>query len=265
MVESTLNYLAPMAERPFYYIGRKPPEGEPWRNTKGDRRIVPIRDARSIEATLDDQGFAMVSHRTELSDPYDAEEVRRVYYPEMERLVAEHLGAPRVLAFDHNVRHQALAEQGEAGAQAPVRFVHNDYTLGSGPQRVRDLIEPEAEAERLVAGRFAVINVWKPLAGPVEQAPLAFCSAASMQPEDFVPTNLIYRDRVGEVYSVTFRDAHEWFYYPAMRADEAMLLKCYDSSPEVARFTAHTAIDDPTSPEGAAPRESIEVRTLAFF
>jgi hypothetical protein len=86
-----------------------------------------------------------------------------------------------------------------------------------------------------------------------------------MKQEDFVETSLEYADRTGEVYSLSFNPDHRWYYYPAMRANEAMLLKCYDSDEGVARFTAHSAIDDPTSPEAAKPRESIEVRTLAFF
>jgi hypothetical protein len=51
-----------------------------------------------------------------------------------------------------------------------------------------------------------------------------------------------------------------------MQRDEALLLKCYDSSVDGrARWTAHTAFDDPTSPPNPAPRESIEARTIAFF
>jgi hypothetical protein len=80
-----------------------------------------------------------------------------------------------------------------------------------------------------------------------------------------LPTDLVYADRTGEIYSFTWREQHRWFYYPAMRADEALLLKCYDSHGDAARFTAHTAFDDPTSRPDAAVRESIEVRTLAFW
>jgi hypothetical protein len=51
-----------------------------------------------------------------------------------------------------------------------------------------------------------------------------------------------------------------------MRPDEVMLLKCFDSARDGrARFTAHSAFDDPNTRENAPPRESIEVRTLAFF
>ena len=264
MVESMLNYLAPMRERPVYWL-TKPPDGRPWRNTRGDRRVLPIHDARSVDPppSLDREGFALVSHETAASNLYDSGCIREVYYPEMEELVADATGARRVLAFDHNVRNAQKAAGGEHVAQAPVRFCHNDYTLGSAPQRVRDLLPREAEA--LLERRFAVINVWKPIRGPVEETPLAFCDARTLQQRDFIETSLEYGDRTGEVYSLRFNPDHRWYYYPSMGAHEAMLLKCYDSKVGVARFTAHSAIDDPSSPEDAKPRESIEVRTLAFF
>jgi hypothetical protein len=168
-----------------------------------------------------------------------------------------------VVAFDHNLRSAARAEQGEAGLQHPVRFVHNDYTEASGPRRVRDLMGEEAGT--LLRHRLAVINVWKPIRGPVLESPLAFLDARSIVPGDFLPTDLRYADRVGEIYSLTYNPEHRWYYYPLMRSDEALLLKCYDSDPRPARFTAHSAIDDPRSPPDAPPRESVEVRTLAFF
>ena len=117
----------------------------------------------------------------------------------------------------------------------------------------------------LLEHRFAVINVWKPIRGRVEASPLAVCDARTIRPQDLVTTDLRYLDRVGEIYSLRFNPAHRWFYYPRMRAHEVMLLKCFDSDPARARFTAHTAFDDPTSPPDPPPRESIEVRPLAFF
>jgi hypothetical protein len=87
-----------------------------------------------------------------------------------------------------------------------------------------------------------------------------------MMLKDFVATDLRYRDRTGEVYSVAYNPNHRWYYFPKMRRDEALLLKCYDSADDGrARFTAHTGIDDPTSPPDAAHRESIEARMLVFF
>ena len=261
MVEATLNYLAPMEERPFYVLHETPP-GAPRRNTKGDRRVVEVHDARALDppACLDREGFALVRHRTAV-DLYDADAVRDAYYREVERLVAGATGATRVLAFDHNLRRADGG--GGAGVQDAVRLVHNDYTERSGPQRVRDLLG--ASAEPALAGRFAVVNAWRPIVGPVATTPLAVCDARSIPSRSLVPSDLRYPDRTGEIYTLTFDPGHRWFSFPGMRTDEVLLIKCFDSGRGRARFTAHTAFDDPTSPAGAPSRESIEVRTLAFF
>lgn len=143
-------------------------------------------------------------------------------------------------------------------------FVHNDYTHASGPQRVRDLI-PGDEAEQLIQRRFAVINVWKPIVGPVEKSPLAVCDASTMDADDFIETDLLYPNRNGEIYSVAHSDRHRWLYVSEMQASEAMLLKCYDSDQNgIARFTAHCAFEIPGTDHYPA-RESIEVRTLVFY
>jgi len=263
-VQAMLRYLGDMAERP-YFLAYEPPAGVPTRNTRGNRQTVPIGDARTLTPppSLDAEGFVLVRHRTAARDLCDEAAIRAVYYPEMERLVRAATGATRVVAFDHNLRSATVAERRGAGVQAPVRFPHNDYTERSAPQRVRDLLPDEAE--RLLRHRYAVINTWKPIRGPVVDAPLAFCDARSITPGDLVATDLRYRDRAGEIYSLRWNPAHRWFYFSAMEADEVLLLKCFDSDPERASFTAHSAFDHPAAPPGASPRESIEVRTLAFF
>ncbi len=145
----------------------------------------------------------------------------------------------------------------------PVTSVHNDYTVKSGPQRVRDLMGEEAE--ELLRHRFEIVNVWRPIRGPLRDAPLAICDATSVAFADFVPSDLVYRDRKGETYRVRYNPAHRWFYVPEMRTDEAVLIKCYDSAEDgTVRFTAHSAFEDPTAPSDVLPRESIELRTLLF-
>ena len=207
-LESTLSYLAEMPEKPYFYLS-EPPPGAASRNTKGDRRTVTIHDARELPTrpSLDVEGFTLARHETSVENLYDPERVRAGYYPEMEDLVRAATGAARVVAFDHNVRCAPLAERREHGAQAPVRYVHNDYTESSGPQRVRDLF-PAAEADRLLRHRFAVINVWKPIRHRVEESPLGVCDARSLRMEDLVSTELRYPDRLGEIYSVRFHPAH---------------------------------------------------------
>ena len=142
--------------------------------------------------------------------------------------------------------------------------VHGDYTEISGPQRVRDLMG--LEADDLLSRRFAIINVWRPIRGPLFDAPLALCDATSLATGDLVPQDLIYRDRTGEIYGLTYNPAHRWYYAPAMQADEALLLKCFDSQIDGrARFMPHTSFADPNAPADMPPRESIELRTLVFF
>jgi hypothetical protein len=80
-------------------------------------------------------------------------------------------------------------------------------------------------------------------------------------------SELLYRDRRGEIYSVTYNPAHRWFYVPGMRVDEVLLLKCFDSLDDgsVARFAPHSAFVDPAAPPDAPFRESIELRTYLIF
>ena len=162
------------------------------------------------------------------------------------------------------MRNAAKAERDATAVREAVQRVHNDYTVKSGPQRVRDLF-PADEAEWLLRHRVAMVNVWRPIRGPVRDMPLAVADAASIAFDDLVPSDLIYRDRVGETYGVSFSPRHRWFYFPEMTPDEALFIKVYDSDARRARFSAHTAFADPTAPADAAPRESIEVRTFAFF
>jgi len=261
-----LNYLLRTSEKPYSYTFSPPPPGKPQRSGQYQSLALPIRDGRRVvgQLSLDRQGFALVPHATAVQDLYDDAEVRATYYPEMEALVQRVTGADKVVVFDHTWRSNAPGRRGEAGIREPVLRAHNDYTVKSGPQRVRDLLEP-AEAEQRLKHRFAIINVWRPIRGPLTEAPLALCDAGSMAAGDFIASDLIYRDRIGETYAVAHNPEHRWFYFPAMQRDETVLIKCYDSAADRARFTAHTAFEDPTAPANPLPRESIEIRTLVFF
>jgi len=265
-VEAELHYLGRMAERPRNYTFTPPP-GVPRSNIVTDSHRVPVYDVRDIarDVSLDREGFAVLHHASAVRDFYNEEELRRIYYPETERLIAEKTGASRVFIFDHTVRRRVRdVEDRAAGVpRQPATRVHVDHTEKSGPQRVRDFFGQEAEA--LLRGRVQVINLWRPIRGPLRDAPLAVCDARSVAPRDLVPSDLVYQDRVGETYGVTYNPAHRWFYVPEMRTDEALLLKCFDSATDGrARFAPHTAFDDPTAPADVLPRESIEIRTLVF-
>jgi len=265
VVEAELNYLVPVSVRPRYYT-YDPPAGVPRSNSAYEAHCMRIHDLRPVagNATLDEQGFAVLRQRSAVRDFQSEAEIRGTYYPEAEALLKRITGASRIFIFDHTLRrHIPGAEDDRQGVRQPARRVHVDHTERSGPQRVRDLIPDEAEM--LLGGRVQIINLWRPIRGPVLDAPLALCDASSVAPQDLVPSDLVYRDRIGETYAVTPSPRHRWFYLSRMQPDEAFLIKCYDSKTDGrARFAPHTAFTDPTTPADVPPRESIELRTLVF-
>ena len=263
-VEAPLTYLADTKVRPVTY---NPPPGTGLVRREGNygKFVTRIANGRPIvqELSLDREGFLLARHETEVGDFHDESQLRSVYYPEVQRLVARATGAAKVIVFDHTIRTAERAV--ERGYRAPVSMVHNDYTERSGPQRVRDLL-PAAEAEERLRHRFVEINVWRPIRGPVEAWPLALADASSVAAKDVITCDLVYADRTGEIYYGVYSPQHRWYYFPRMQRNEAILIKCYDSEKDGrARFSLHTAFDDPTTRPDAPPRESIEVRTFAFF
>ncbi|MDF5713451.1 MAG: CmcJ/NvfI family oxidoreductase [Rhizonema sp. NSF051] len=269
-VEANLNYLIPMAERPVNYT-YEPPPGVPRHNGTYQAHKRTIYNARSIShnISLDREGVALTQHNSSVRDFYDEDEIRRVYYPEAEQLLLDVTGATKVVIFDHTLRNAHEAQNNNI-VKEPVRRVHNDFTAKSGYTRARLELAArgidEDEIDALLQQRFAVINIWRAIASPIQESPLAVCDAQSIAPTDLVASDLVYRDRVGEVYAIAYNPTHRWFYFPQMQPNEALLIKCFDSAEDGrARFAAHTAFDDPTSPPNAAPRQSIELRTLVFL
>lgn len=266
-VEAELNYLGATAQRPRYFAYDRD-DADPPPHMPLEPHRMQIHDLRPVadRLSLDLQGFALAEHRTSVRDFWDDDEVRRVYYPEAERFIKQITGADRVFIFDHLQRRRVsgLADRSRGAPRQPATRVHVDHTARSGPQRVRDLLGDEAE--ELLRGRVQVINVWRPIRDePLRDAPLAVCDSRTVKSDDLVPSDLVYRDRVGETYSVRYNPEHTWYYVPEMRRDEALLLKIADTRTDIpARFMPHTSFTDPTTPPDARPRESIELRTLVF-
>lgn len=194
--------------------------------------------------------------------------VTTVFYQQVIDFIKSCTGAKRVEVFDHTIRRR-MRDPGNLAVQTTtqrpaVQMVHCDYTADSGPQRVRDLMHGEADA--LLGRRVAFFNLWKPLYETVEELPLAMCDVQSCKPDDLLRTHLLYEDRQGEVYTMRYQPNHRWIYFPNMTTTQALILKTYDSETDGrARFMAHSAFEDPNTPSNPKPRESIEVRTMAFF
>ncbi|MGH8239327.1 MAG: CmcJ/NvfI family oxidoreductase, partial [Steroidobacteraceae bacterium] len=202
-VTAALRYIVATDEKPHSYM-YEPPAGVPPISASYEPHSTIIRSLRPIahRLSLDSEGFRLLNHRSGVQDFYSDDEVRDRHYPEVEKLVAHATGAACVVVFDHTLRTRLEGAQTGSGRprREPVPRVHNDYTAKSGPQRVRDLLVDEAEA--LLRRRFSIINVWRPIRGPLEDAPLALCDARSVAAKDLVATDLLYKDRTGETYNV---------------------------------------------------------------
>ena len=264
-IEATLNYIVDDGTKVFTVTAG--PGGQDVRSggTPDPHRVV-MHNGRpdAKDFVLDRNGFRFVQHDTKVADFYDESEVKRVYYPEMEALIKAESGAKRVVVFDHTLRTADDGLRETKKIREVVRRVHNDYTEWSGPKRVRDLLPDEAD--ELLKGRFAIIQVWRPIRHPVETDPLGICDARTLSPDNLVISERRYPNRIGQTYAITYNPAQKWFWFPRMRREEALVFKVYDLLTDGrARWTAHTAFDDPGAPPNARPRESIEIRTLAFF
>jgi hypothetical protein len=213
--------------------------------------------------SLDEQGFVFVEHKTQVKDFFDENQLRTIYYPEIEELIRSESGASRVVIFDHALRSGDEAEREEKLVRNPVLQAHNDYTEWSGPNRLREILPDEAD--ELLKHRFAIIQVWRAINRPIQSNPLALADARSIAFEDLMVAERRYPHRVGQTYRLKYNAEHRWIYFPEMRRDEAIVFKVYDSDKNRARFTAHTSFEDPATPPGAPPRQSIEMRAFAFF
>ncbi|MCJ1371426.1 hypothetical protein MMC20_002641 [Loxospora ochrophaea] len=256
-----LNYFTPPSDgsAPYNYV-EQPPEGVPQRNYTDKFFPTTIHDIRGQESsfTLDNNAFATISNVPSSEKDFTSDaSIKQNYYPEVEKLLLERVpGANRVLLFDHTIR------RAEPGAKrSPVNRVHIDQTSSSAIQRVHHHLPDEAET--LLQSRYRIINVWRPLNGPVQSFPLAFADSSTVPDEDIVGVEHRYPDRTGETAGVLPNEKQVWHYWSGIDNEDRILLECYDSRNSKGRVP-HSAFEDPRTPKGAKGRESIEVRALVF-
>ncbi|KAH7156763.1 hypothetical protein EDB81DRAFT_399105 [Dactylonectria macrodidyma] len=269
-VTATLNFYKPPADatKPFNYVDA-PPEGQPQRNFSDSFHETPIHDIRGRETSfnLDNDAFQIIqdvppSKETEFRDD---QSIQDNYYPEVEQLLLNHIpGANRIYIFDHTIRRQ------EPNAKrSPVTRVHIDQTAAATAQRVRRYF-PE-DADKLLEGRYRIVNVWRPLnKKPIEAFPLAVASSASVEDDDVVPVEHRYPSGYqGWTAAIRHNPKQKWYYLSGMTGSERLFLECFDSESlkpgsSIKGRVPHTAFEDPRTRVDAEGRESIEVRALVF-
>jgi hypothetical protein len=257
-----------------------------------------MRDARRIgeyypglspesPECMDRLGVSLAHLESRCSNFYDSEEVERVYYPEIEKLLLEFFpGATDALVYNHDVfdkdyagdRTEDQAKKNPGVNASYANIVHNDLNDNSGRVRCRELLTKnlrnfgrtqhytEEEADRKMSRRFMSINLAKPME-TVEQYPFVLCAWPSFADQPYITNYRIYDDRVGETTRFTYRPDHEWYWFPRQTPTEVSMLKCYDSVTDgsVSRWSFHTACVDPTAPGDARCRKNLVVRSFVFF
>ena len=257
-----------------------------------------VRDARRIEQyypglspssaeCMDKLGVSLAHCDSKCGNFYDAAEVERVFYPEMEKLLLEYFPeASDALVYNHDVFNRDYQgdrtedqDNKNPGVNANyANLVHNDLNDNSGRVRCRELLVnnlrnfgreqryTEAEADAKMSRRFMSINLAKPME-TVEQNPFVLCAWPSFADQPYITNYRVYDDRVGETTRFTYRRDHDWYWLPQQQPTEVSMLKCYDSvlDGSVSRWSFHTACIDPTASVDAPCRKNVVVRSYVFF
>ncbi len=257
-----------------------------------------LRDARRMQEyypglspsspeCMDKLGVALAHCESKCRNFYDAAEVERVFYPEIEELLLAFFpGATDALVYNHDVfnkdyqgdRTEDQDNKDPGVNRGYANLVHNDLNDNSGRVRCRELLTKnlrnfgrtqhytEQEADAKLSRRFMSINLAKPME-TVGQNPFVLCAWPSFADQPYITNYRIYDDRVGETTRFTYRPEHEWYWLPQQKSTEVSMLKCYDSITDgsVSRWSFHTACVDPTAPDDAPCRKNVVVRSYVFF
>lgn len=269
-VSATINYLGETAEPPFmYYV--PPPDGQPFTNVVDDPREVHISDASSAldQFTIDGDGFQFVSHGHQFDEFYDDARVRTEYFPAVEQFFCDLLGVKTVRVYDYSIRRPDHGEARPEGIpvagylRRPIRRAHGDFAQLSG-ERFGTRLATEMNLD-VNGQRYRSFNMWRPIRGPLTDAPLALCHPASVDEADLVPMQQFLGERDNFISALRHNPAHRWLYQRAMRRDQGVVFSSFDSTKPCSRgVVTHSAFDDPTTPANGLPRESIEIRVVAI-
>jgi hypothetical protein len=270
-VTASINFAHPLSpgQIAINYV-EEPPAGEPKRNLQVNAQDIQINDIRGRESSfnLDNDAFAAVKDVpvSAEKDFTDDESIAQNYYPEVEKFLLDHIpGSNRIFLFDHTIRRATPGAK-----RAAVFSAHIDQTPVSAPQRVRKHMGDDAE--KLLQGRYRIVNVWRTLnKSPVEANPLAFASSASFRDEDSIAVEHRYPNGyTGQTAAIVHNESQKWYYWSGMTGNERLMLECFDSealkdgSEVKGGRVPHTAFADPRTRVDAEGRESIEVRALVF-
>jgi hypothetical protein len=268
VVRALINYLEDDTADSVWYAQDSWRSHMPLRMETMD--IEDVRGARG-ELSLDREGVFLADVPTSVKDFQDRDAALRAYAPELEEAVKAVTGAHKVAVSKSWVHRRSDRSKrfGEEGTTYPGRYAHIDYSDLSGPIAARQWLGDDPEADELFKGRFAIFNLWRALSPPPQDCPLGMADATTVDARDLVISHIVLgpTDRETRIQTnmVAFNPSHRWVYFSNMRRDELLIFRGYDSDPARSRRVPHTAFDDPSAGDDAPPRESIDIRCVAFF
>jgi hypothetical protein len=286
-VEGELDYVLPDSKVNRRFVA----PGAEFSTGRFAPTTVPIFDGRPFRdrLTLDGVGFTLADHTSAVGDFFDADEVQRVYRPEVVETVQRLTGATRVVPMSWMARtsgdKELLARQtvgyGKAigGVQPPAADVHVDMTPPRAHALARMMYDkwfPDGPGY----SRFIASSLWHTFSDPPQDWPLAVCDGTSIDVSKGVANTMVIVDALPDEAAMygplagedqmpaalifPYSPDHRWWYFSNMTRDECILLKFHDSDHSRAWLAPHTAFRDVSRPH-ATTRRSIEFRTFAYF
>ncbi|THZ20626.1 hypothetical protein D6C89_07093 [Aureobasidium pullulans] len=257
-------------EKPFC-LNLPLPEGQPKSNFIGSNHTdIPICNVRGREGDfkLDIHGFAFTKLPVFQASFEDTDEIETTYLAGMEDFLKRELQADEVFIFDYTTAWYGGSRGSnprgcfEANA-AP--FWRGGRRPDQGPDAAHKVGHTPCRNKSWLCHVLTLSSVWRPTFGPLEDCPIAVCDSRTLEESELLASDLVYPHYVGEKYDVKYSSQHNWYYLRGMMNDECLLIKNFDTAVDGrARFCAHCAFVDPTTPVGARARESIEVRAMVF-
>jgi hypothetical protein len=234
---------------------------------------ITIHDIRELESRpdIEDCGYQVFKHQSKFSRFDQADDVIQ-YKIETEDFLKEVLGGVYAKCYDTVIRKNIAFERNildladPLHTEGPARGVHNDITYDSGPTIINRYMSDQDKKKFLKPGyRFRIINTWRTLIPELEDRPLALCDSRSVEPDDLVPADRVIPGKAGEVYYLNYNPNHKWYWLEKQTPSEPFVFVMYDTKAgSHARFCPHVSFDNPKASSGAAPRESIETRSIVI-
>ncbi|CAN9414365.1 unnamed protein product [Alternaria alternata] len=269
----------PENEKP-YILTYLPTDNFPLSNFDfGDVQNVPIKDMRPIkdELSLDGEGFVVADFASTLTydEFFEEEKLRAVFADELRKFWKDRYGVKAVYIHECVIRKRG-SSPGKGYGQ-PVQEAHTgmvvkqlchesifsmrtDYTIDYIRQLIPQLVGHNAVD--ILARRFQMVNLWKPLRGPLRDWPLAVCDYSSVSSIDMIRVDEVHKQDILESHGVQYSPSQKWYYLSDMKPSEMLIFKAADSHMEGA--VPHSAFKD-TRYESELPRESIELRVLLVW